>query len=399
MKILAVLTCDPFSREYGGTYAVRGTLAALAKVGDLYVTGYGPNFGHRTIGTYNSCGSLGEPANSPLSFLASLCSRKSYSLGKYSSHESQFRFRKIVDTHKFDVIWYEHTHAAAVGYFSGIMSHRPRQETHVVRMHNLEWQVVKDRPGALAKLGKVLLSLEANYLHKYEIEIARAADHVLTISEEDRDTLSADCPALINKTTFLPASVQIQSSKAPARERSARVLFVGNCSWGPNLQSAKWVIDHLAPQLQHYLPGLTVRIVGERTESLRARARTPNIHCAGFVQDIASEYRSALCTVAPVWAGGGVNIKVLDSLGNGVPVIGTKFARRGVNSEAFLIAETPTQFVERIHSLLLDSSLAEKLSSLAVSSMVELNRHAEIVLNTVLNTSQSCHDLDACFAS
>ncbi len=68
--------------------------------------------------------------------------------------------------------------------------------------------------------------------------------------------------------------------------------------------------------------------------------RMPNIVGRGFVENIHSVYRLAICMLAPIWHGSGASFEVVESLVHGVPVAGFAFARRGNVFEAYLHAES-----------------------------------------------------------
>jgi len=69
-----------------------------------------------------------------------------------------------------------------------------------------------------------------------------------------------------------------------------------------------------------------------------------------------------------------VNIKVIDSLAHGVPVIGSAFARRGTFTDAYLQAETPAQFARQIDELCRNPQKAEHIGRLAQRDMEELEK-------------------------
>lgn len=372
MKILAVLCQNPFAYSDGGTYAVRASLHRLARQGELQVTGWGDDFCGESIGPYRSAGSLGRAHNSQWAFLRSLLARRSYSIDKYAYPAAQRAFRSIVEHGGFDVIWYEKLQAAGVAQRSGMLGRRPGP-VHVLRAHNVEYATFRDRFDFSAGLQARLLAREARALKAAELDLIARFDLVLNITQEDRDEYLREQPAAADRLLFFPVLPDEARPSPITRTPNRRVvLFVGDCRWRPNLLAAEWIAGRLGPELQRTHPQALIRMVGQGTEVFRGRA--PILQAAGFVDDIEREYESALCTLAPIWHGGGINIKVIASLAHGVPVVGSRFARRGTLTDAYLEAETPTQFVAQIGQLLDNPQRAEELGALAQHGMEELEK-------------------------
>jgi glycosyltransferase involved in cell wall biosynthesis len=222
---------------------------------------------------------------------------------------------------------------------------------HILRPHNVESNIVADRPGLGAWLTRPILRLEAARLRACERELVCSLDRVLAITPEDALAYQDGVPSEGPRVRYapVPAPLVHPAVTVPWPERR-NVLFVGHCAWGPNADAARWITRCLAPVLREACPDLQLRLIGKGTEHF-LRGRTDNVKCCGFVEDLERELDSALCTIAPVRMGGGVNIKVLESLAHGLPVVGTRFSRRGVESDGYLEAETAVEFCARIREL------------------------------------------------
>lgn len=388
MKILFVLCRDPFEQRDGGTYAIRATLERVAARAVVTLTGFGPSFDQPSLGGYPTAGSLGLARNTVGGFLRSLASRYPYALAKYGSVAAQQRLLGIIGAADYDVVWYEQTQAAGAAYLSGEMRSRMRRCLHVLRHHNVEAELVRARSGWLARLAGPALRVEATKLRRAELAIVRAVDHVLTISGEDRDALNAGAPGASHVMHApVPTPVVAPGDGRPWAERRT-VAFVGISTWGPNAEAVRWIRETLARALERALPDIHVRLIGGGTEALQ-QGSPQNVSCAGFVPDLAAELRSVLCTLAPIRSGAGVNIKVIESLANGIPVVGTHFSRRGVDSDAYLEAETVVQFVERIRALRDRPQWAAELSRRGRESAERSCSQFEAVLDRVLSNHSS----------
>lgn len=78
---------------------------------------------------------------------------------------------------------------------------------------------------------------------------------------------------------------------------------------------------------------------------------------AGPVEALSEEYRRCAFTIAPIWSGAGINVKVFESYLYGRACVATPFAWRGYEEylpkgEAIDVAETPEAFARACVKLL-----------------------------------------------
>lgn len=371
-RILAVLCQNPFRYFDGGTYVVRASLRKLAEKGEVFVTGFGADFRESEVGGYPSAGFLGETSNSRAHFLLALAAGRAYSVEKYASAAAQKRFVQIIGRQPYTVIWCEKLLASAVVYQSRKMWHGPGAARCVLRAHNIEHLLIDERFEGGNPVLRLILHQEAERLKKYETDILEFMDQTFAISRGDLGSFLALRPDLAGRIQYLPVPVEVRGNSTAERFREpTTVLFVGNCRWRPNLVAARWIVEELAPELERQLPQICVRLVGSGAVF---RDAGPNVEAMGFVEDLESEYARALCTVAPIRTGGGLNVKVLESLAHGVPVVGTAFARRGIDTEAILEAESAAGFVAGIRKLMQDPAEYQQASQTARKSMTLTDR-------------------------
>lgn len=343
MRILAVLCQNPFGSFDGGACVIRASLRKLADKGELFVTGFGEDFDRPQIGGHRCAGSLGEARNSRLRFLSAVAQGRCYSVEKYASEEAQRRFVRILGERQYSVIWCEKLQASAVV----LQSQRrwKRTTAHcVLRSHNVEHELMDDRYDRSNPAMRALLRLEAERLKDYESAVLEFMDQTFTVTREDREALLELRPGLTERIEYLPVPIETKNlGRSNQGGDGTTILFVGNCRWRPNLLAARWIVEELAPEVKRRIPEAQIRLVGSGTEIFCKAA--PNAEGLGIVENLESEYERALCSVAPIRMGSGINVKVLESLAYGVPVVGTAFARRAIDSGAYLEAESVADFV------------------------------------------------------
>jgi len=142
--------------------------------------------------------------------------------------------------------------------------------------------------------------------------------HVWFCSERDRSALR------VHRSSILPNIVQVPEGAdertdpdAPGGVRKV-ILMVGSLWYGPNRAGIEWFLERCWQQIRQAEPAAVLRLVGAAPPDKRALwEQTTAVEAPGFVDDLRAEYQRACCTIAPIWSGGGSQIKVLESLAYG----------------------------------------------------------------------------------
>ena len=83
------------------------------------------------------------------------------------------------------------------------------------------------------------------------------------------------------------------------------------------------------------------------------------------MDDLGAVYDLADLVVNPVRAGTGLNIKSIEALGRGMPMVTTPSGARGLEAgagTAFLVADAPADLADAVVRVLVDPTIAERLS-------------------------------------
>ncbi len=117
----------------------------------------------------------------------------------------------------------------------------------------------------------------------------------------------------------------------PPDPKSKTIMFVGSFSHNPNLEGLERFLTNIWPKIRADQPDAHLLLVGSHmTATQRQRyARLPNVDPAGFVEDLRSAYSKAAICIVPIYVGSGTNIKVMEALAYGRPVVISGFAARG----------------------------------------------------------------------
>lgn len=99
---------------------------------------------------------------------------------------------------------------------------------------------------------------------------------------------------------------------------SRTLLFVGALWYGPNRDGIDRFLERIWPAIKTAEPEARLLLAGAAPPAARRLwERHPDVSAPGYVDDLNATYRDAAFTVAPIYAGGGTNIKVVESLAYG----------------------------------------------------------------------------------
>ena len=251
--------------------------------------------------------------------------------------------------------------AALIVDHAGLYSVVPRDPgvplIHV--SHNAESQMYARLAEAAGRAGRLVYRRESRAIGRYERELAARADQVWALTASDAAYFRSLDPAADVRTLEV-ASVFPEPGEAPEPEYD--VAIIGTWSWHANAHGLEWFANEVVPRLN----GLTVAVAGRGADWLEGRS--DSVRVRGIVPD-AREFMSRARVVAvPSVEGGGVQLKTLDGIACGVPVVSTTVGTRGLHGlpRSVAVADDPAEFAAELARLAADPD-RERLRSEALA--------------------------------
>jgi glycosyltransferase involved in cell wall biosynthesis len=162
-------------------------------------------------------------------------------------------------------------------------------------------------------------------------------------------------------------------------ERSApeagTVGFIGSLDFRPNQEAVAWIVDELWPRVTERAPEARLSIAGSGAPGwLRHRAQGQNIEFLGEVIDAQAFLQRTSVVIAPLFAGGGMRIKVLEAMALAKPIVATMLGAGGIdveNGRDIVIADDVTSFADGVVRLLREPDTAARIGDAARNTVRE----------------------------
>ncbi|MGI9522093.1 MAG: glycosyltransferase [Hyphomicrobiaceae bacterium] len=217
-------------------------------------------------------------------------------------------------------------------------------------------------------------------------------DTVVTASDAETAQMlgsDVDRPTLTTIQNAAPGAARATTRSATVCAHSGSCLFVGNMTYAPNADAVRRLVSNIMPMVRRRRPAATLDIAGHGAIGDWVNT-ADGVTFHGFVEDLFDLYSQADIFVAPLRAGGGSRIKLLEAFMCAVPVVASPSAASGLDVnhlEHLLVADEDSSIADFIVMLIDDPQLAAALSRRALS-FVKQHHDVEIVAQRVAEVAQ-----------
>lgn len=242
--------------------------------------------------------------------------------------------------------------------------------------HNAVWTIVERMKETARFFLKPVLAVEARRVKQYEGELLRTVDHVLAVTDIDRNLLEEAMhfskPGKndrVSPITVIPIAVDTQKLQPVNRKiGSKNIVTLGTLHYPPNADGIRWFFNEVFPLVRERVPDATLTIIGKNPplDFIELAERNPGvIRVTGYVDDLRPYLEESALMVVPVRAGGGMRVRILEAFAYAMPVVTTTVGLEGIHGTPdhdVIVADTPAEFASRTVELLQTPALQETLA-------------------------------------
>ncbi len=191
--------------------------------------------------------------------------------------------------------------------------------------------------------------MEYKRLLKYEQEVFDRFDAKVIISEQDR--LHIPCRAR-DTIEVIPNGVDTSYFTPVKQDKDYDILFSGNMSYPPNVDSALYLVREIFPLLRKKNPDIRILIAGADPAPAVRALQSKNIHITGWLEDIRTAYARSRMLVAPMNMSIGMQNKILQAMSMELPCITSSLAANAIKGAPLIVAAGAQEYAVQIVRLL-----------------------------------------------
>ena len=199
---------------------------------------------------------------------------------------------------------------------------------------------------------KPFVKMEWQRMKRFENLAFEFFNNHIIISSRDRNEISH----IDNKNIeIVPNGIDTNYFQKIKTNKIYDLIFIGNLSYVPNIEAAKYISKTIFPLLKEKLPNIKILISGSNPSKKVLRLSNENIEVSGWVDDIRKIYCSGKVFFAPMSLGSGLQNKLLEAMSLGIPCITSNLCNKsleGTHMKNIIIGNCTEQYVSQILNIL-----------------------------------------------
>lgn len=293
-------------------------------------------------------------------FEKSFFKNTSLDLFLYLWMHTDWQFKHILNSQNADIIICSHP-------WSSLAVNKNKKQLFIYDAHNCEY-LLMDKI-----LGKnILKNMVLKQVKKIEGDACRKSDLILVCSEKEKTDFIKLYNVPANKIVIVTNGANIVKDTGGNTRKDCRlklslpcedkiIVFIG-AYYKPNIDAVKAILKNISIELKDF----KFLIVGTVIDAFKTENIPPNVKFTGRVleEQLEEILNASDIAINPMFEGSGINIKMLDYMSYGLPVITTECGARGIKTygkNPMIICED-FEFINNIKILFSNNLLYKQMS-------------------------------------
>lgn len=274
----------------------------------------------------------------------------------YNSPKAKKHFKSFVEKNNIELCYFQFVRLAPFAKKINKKKVLDFQDTLSVNM--------KRRADNSGLLERLLFSIEAKRLARYESKMFEVFDALTIITDADRKLLKSPRKEEVH---IIPNGVAESYFTYPQpKEKPYDLLFSGAMSYAPNIDAAEYLIKEIMPLVWEKKPNVKIAIAGGGAPISLQKEANERIIMPGWVDDMKEYYSQTKIFIAPMRIGTGLQNKLLEAMAMNVACVTSPLANQALKAkdkEEILIANTTKEYADYVIELLDNKELAQNIAS------------------------------------
>ena len=366
LRILFVSWWLPYPpQSFGGAIRTYQILRHLASRHDVTLLAYGGSDALDDAAALSALGITVRLVPPPPTLTGSKRVVQARSLLGIRSYDAG-RLRSPAMQRAIDEVLAPAEHAAILVELSQMAHFRfPPGPLLIVDEQNIEFELhrrlARVEPGFTRKAFNLI---EAIKIRREEPRVWKRAGMCLVTSEREEAIVRGLAPPTPTVVVSNGVDTAYFTPADPSDRDPSALVFTGRMSYRPNTDAAIFFARDVLPIIRRRRPEVMLYLVGQDPPQEVQRLAGAHVVVTGDVDDVRPYLARAAVVVAPVRAGSGTRLKILEALAMGKAIVATRLACEGLRLDRerhVLLADDAPDFADEVLRALGDPDLASAL--------------------------------------
>jgi len=211
------------------------------------------------------------------------------------------------------------------------------------------------------RIEQVSESIDQFLLRRFQHRALKKFDRIFVCSDKDRESIDIG-----DRASVVPNGADTKRPRLPDVREKNTLIFVATFGYYPNFDALQFFLSKIFPRIRSVRKDARLLVVGREMapEILNLGSSDSAIRTFPDVKSVQPFYSQAAIAIAPIRAGGGTRLKILEAFAMGRPVVSTSIGCEGLDvipGTHLLIADDPDTFAQSCLELMQDSDRRKEI--------------------------------------